>query len=66
MKRDDLPLQVGEMVKYNDYRSGAGVAGIIVERLGDDYIRVKWGDLSVPTTHRSHSLRRADARILQR
>jgi hypothetical protein len=58
MNRNELPLQIGETVRYNDYASGAGVSGVIVERVGEDYMRVKWGDLPSPTTHRSYSLRR--------
>jgi hypothetical protein len=56
-EHDELPLQVGETVRYNEYY--AGTTGIIVEKLNDDYLRVHWADMSVPTTHRGHSLRRA-------
>jgi hypothetical protein len=65
MEREELPLEIGEIVKYNDYAAGAGVSGVIVEHLGEDYMRVKWGDLPGPTTHRSHSLRRVSIRQTQ-
>jgi hypothetical protein len=58
MHSKELPLQIGETVMYNAYASGLGVSGVIVERIGEDCLRVKWQDVSVPTTHRSHSLRR--------
>jgi len=54
------PLQVGETVEYNGYRAGA--RGIIVDRVSDDYLRVLWTDTPVPTTHRSHSLKRVAQR----
>jgi len=59
MRHDELPLQVGDRVKYDNH--GVGVhdsSGVIVGRLRDDYLRVYWIDLSVTTTHRCHSLRR--------
>ena len=58
MQSQELPLQIGETVMYNAYATGRGASGVIVERIGDDCLRVKWQDVSVPTTHRSHSLRR--------
>jgi hypothetical protein len=58
MDRVDLPLRVGEMVTYNNYVAAFGVSGLIVECLGNEVVRVKWGDLLAPTTHRNHSLRR--------
>jgi hypothetical protein len=59
MERDELPLQIGETVRYNAYAAGANVVGVIVERLRNDCLRVKWQDVALPTTHRSHSLLRA-------
>jgi hypothetical protein len=59
-QRDEQPLEIGETVSYNAYASKACAKGVIVERLHNDCLRVKWQDLPVPTTHRSHSLRRAD------
>jgi len=58
MHRDGSPLQVGEMVRYDRY-ARSEVCGVIVARLTGDYLRVKWDDLSVPITHRSHTLKRA-------
>jgi len=64
MKHDELPLQVGDRVKYDNHGVGVDDAsGVIVERLRGDYLRVYWTDLSVTTTHRCHSLRR-DADII--
>jgi hypothetical protein len=54
------PLQVGETVEYDGYR--AGTLGTIVDRVSADYLRVLWRDTSVPTTHRSHSLKRVAQR----
>ena len=59
MELEEQPLQIGETVKYNAYAAGVSAVGIVVERLRNDCLRVKWQDLPVPTTHRSHSLRRA-------
>ena len=59
LKRNESPLEVGDTVTYNNHVAAFGIAGIVVERVGQDLLRVKWGDLLVPTTHRSHSLRRA-------
>jgi hypothetical protein len=59
MEHDDLPLQVGERVKYDNHGAGAGASGIIVERLRAEYLRVFWSDSSLTTTHRCHSLKRA-------
>jgi hypothetical protein len=59
MERQEQPLQIGETVRYNAYATGVNVVGVVVERVGSDCLRVKWQDVPVPTTHRSHSLRRA-------
>jgi len=59
LEHDELPLKVGDTVTYNNHVAAFGITGIVVERVGQDLIRVKWGDLSLPTTHRSHSLKRA-------
>lgn len=58
MFSNEYPLQIGETVTYNTYAVGRGVSGVIVERVGADCLRVQWQDVSVPTTHRSHSLKR--------
>jgi hypothetical protein len=58
MNSKELPLQIGETVMYNAYASDRGVSGVIIERIGSDCLRVKWQDVSIPTTHRSHSLKR--------
>jgi hypothetical protein len=60
-RRYELPLQVGETVRYDTHGVGGNTSGVIVERLGGDYLRVLWSDMSAPTTHRSHSLKRAQA-----
>jgi hypothetical protein len=51
MEPEELPLQVGDTVKYDHYAAGPGVSGIIVECLSDDYLCVQWSDLSVVTKH---------------
>jgi hypothetical protein len=63
-KRGELPLQVGEKVKYNDHglRARLCANGVVVQRLRDDYLQVLWSDTKVPTTHRAHSLIRAVSR----
>jgi hypothetical protein len=63
MEHDDLPLQVGDTVRYDHYAAAVGLSGVVVERLDDGYLCVLWNDLAVPTTHYSHNLRRtADSR----
>jgi hypothetical protein len=59
MQHEEQPLQIGETVRYNAYATGVNVVGVIVERLTNDCLRVKWQDVAVPTTHRSHNLQRA-------
>lgn len=66
MEHDDSPLQVGEMVKYDNHGVGVEASGVVVGRLGTDYIRVFWNDLSVTTTHRCYSLKREADTIRQR
>jgi hypothetical protein len=58
MEPSHLPLEVGETVTYNNHVSALGINGTIVERVGNDSMRVKWSDLSVPSTHRTHNLKR--------
>ena len=58
MDHDELPLQIGDTVTYNNHVSAFGVSGIVVACLGKGCLRVKWSDLLVPTTHRSHSVKR--------
>jgi|HubBroStandDraft_3_1064219.scaffolds.fasta_scaffold1103627_1 hypothetical protein len=62
MENQERPLQIGETVRYNAYATAVSVVGVVVERLGNDCLRVQWQDIAVPTTHRSHSLRRATDR----
>jgi hypothetical protein len=62
VERTEQPLQIGETVRYNAHATPVSALGVIVERLTNDCLRVKWQDVSVPTTHRSHSLRRATDR----
>jgi hypothetical protein len=61
MEYVQLPLQVGETVRYDNHGMREGATGVIVQRLSDDYLRVKWSDMAVATTHRSHSLIRSGA-----
>jgi len=58
MEHDDLPLQIGERVRYDNHGSGVGASGVVVERLSADHIRVFWNDLSVTATHHCYSLKR--------
>lgn len=57
---DNLQLQIGDTVTYNSYGMGsaARATGVILDRLGDGYWRVKWSNNDAPTTHRSHSLKK--------
>jgi hypothetical protein len=57
MKRNGQSLKVGEAVVFIDYPET--VAGKITDRLDADYVLVRWGDFSTPTTHRTRLLRRA-------
>lgn len=59
MEHDDLPLQVGERVMYDNHGAGAGARGVVVGRLGTDCLRVFWNDVSATTTHRCYNLKRA-------
>jgi hypothetical protein len=61
MQYVELPLQIGETVTYDNHGLRQGANGVIVQRLSDDYLRVKWSDMPVPTTHRSDSLIRSGA-----
>jgi hypothetical protein len=61
MEHDEQPLQIGETVTYDNHGVGVAASGVIVERLGEEYIRVFWNDLSVTTTHHCHSLKRQPA-----
>ena len=55
----DEPLQLGDSVTYDEL--GDALHGVIVAQLDEDYVRVLWSDLGVPTTHRSYCLRREAA-----
>jgi hypothetical protein len=59
VERIEQPLQIGETVRYNAHATTVSGVGVIVERLDNDCLRVKWQDVAVPTSHRRHSLRRA-------
>jgi len=48
-------VKVGERVAFDHY---VGVYGVVVEHLGEDYVRVQWSDSTVPTAHRRSSLRK--------
>jgi len=56
---EELPLQVGDMVTYNNYVAAFGVSGKVVGRLGEELVRGQWSDLSAPVTHHTYSLKRA-------
>jgi hypothetical protein len=60
MVRDEVPLQIGELVVF-DYSGSSDLAvqGTVVGHLAGDYVRVRWGDTLAATTHRRDSLRRA-------
>lgn len=57
----DFPVQVGDVVRYDGY--APEVTGIIVEQIDEEYVRVKWTDLTSATTHRRSSLRRARSAV---
>jgi hypothetical protein len=50
-----LKLKVGETVILNAHDMGA--EGVIVERLNESYVRVKWADYLTPTIHSVESLK---------
>lgn len=47
-------IRIGDRVCFMD--STIRTAGVVIEELGDDYVRVRWNDFSAPTTHRTDSL----------
>jgi hypothetical protein len=59
VKRDRQSLKVGEAVVFIDYPDTS--AGEITDRLDDDYVLVRWGVFSTPTTHCTRILRRVEA-----
>jgi hypothetical protein len=52
--RNDRHLQVGDRVEYCD--SDVHANGVVIEDLGPDYVRVRWLDCGLATTHRRHAL----------
>ena len=58
-------MQIGETVTP-DHTPAPGVWGLVIGRLADNYVRVRWSDMLVATTHRTHSLRRVVASELAR
>ena len=56
MNHDRQSLKVGDAVVFIDYPDAS--AGKITDRLDDDYVLVRWGDFSTPTTHCTRVLRR--------
>jgi hypothetical protein len=52
----DLSLQIGDTVEYNDFCAES--VGEVIERISDQYLRVKWCDLPNPTVHARDVLRR--------
>jgi hypothetical protein len=47
-------LKVGETIRLSFCDVGA--KGVVVERLNQDYVRVKWSDFPMPTVHSDLSL----------
>jgi hypothetical protein len=52
----DSSLQIGDTVEYNDFCADS--VGEIIERVNDQYLRVKWCDLPNPTVHARELLRK--------
>jgi hypothetical protein len=51
---DTKHLQIGDRVVFSD--SSVQATGVITEDLGPDYVRVRWYDCRVATTHRRYAL----------
>ena len=58
-QHDELPLQIGETVRYNTCGMRVTASGVIIDKLREDYLRVRWSDMVVPTTHHRNNLTRA-------
>jgi hypothetical protein len=56
LDQDVLSLQIGDTVEYNDFCADS--VGEVIERINDEYLRVKWCDLPNPTVHARDMLRR--------
>jgi hypothetical protein len=52
----NLSLQIGDTVEYNDFCADS--VGEVIERINDEYLRVKWFDLPNSTVHAKELLRR--------
>jgi len=55
-EQDHLSLQIGDTVEYNDFCADS--VGEVIERINDEYLRIKWCDLPNPTVHARELLRR--------
>ena len=47
-------LEIGDRVVFSD--SSVQAIGVITEDLGPDYVRVRWYDCGVASTHRRYAL----------
>lgn len=54
IKDSERELQIGDRVELCD--SSIYMSGVITKKLGEDYLRVRWDDSTVPTTHHRRSL----------
>jgi hypothetical protein len=52
----DVSIQIGDTVEYNDFCTES--VGEVIERISDEYLRVKWCDLPYATVHATEVLRR--------
>jgi hypothetical protein len=47
-------LQIGDRVGF--YESNVHADGVVIQDLGPEYVKVKWLDCRLATTHRRHAL----------
>ena len=59
MGRKEQVLEVGDTVVMMNHLGGE--IGEVVQRLNDDYVKVRWVDFAIATTHRNCTLTRLRA-----
>ncbi|HWW20153.1 MAG TPA: hypothetical protein VNZ06_05060 [Steroidobacteraceae bacterium] len=59
--RSGSALEVGDCVTFE--RSMIPAIGTVAELLDDDYVKVRWHDMSIATTHRQLALIKLEALV---
>jgi hypothetical protein len=52
--RNTRYLQIGDRVGFHE--SNVHADGVVIQDLGPEYVKVKWLDCRISTTHRRHAL----------